>query len=105
MKDVLLCVGFIVLYLFFVKARGWFYPKSPVQTAQAVVLSRRGEMPNKSYSNFHATKMRYFATFSLGSDKLELSVSSSQYTRLIEGSSGELNWRDKELVSFKPETD
>ena len=69
----------------------------------ALVLSRRGQVNDGSYTNFRNGRVQYLVTFRIGGENKELAASASQYTRLVEGSRGRITWQDNALVDFIPE--
>ena len=104
MEQILLGAGLIALCVLAVKAPKIFRSKDPVKTASALVVARRADVSNSTYSTFQNSKIQYWITFRLEEETMELSVSSSQYSRILEGAQGQLTWQDKTLVSFEPES-
>ena len=101
MEQTLLVIALIAICAFALRAPKLFKSKDPVQIAPAEVISRRCVMPDSSYSNFRGSKMRYFVAFKINEETKELTVTSTQYTHLLEGTQGNLTWQGNTFVDFQ----
>ena len=102
-EQVLLGLGFVILCILAVKAPKMFAAKAPVKTAKAQVLSRKGEMAFAMLPTQWGSRPTYQVSFSIGEETIVLNVDATQYTRLLEGTSGLLTWRDNTMVNFVSE--
>ena len=103
-EQIFLGLGFVIICILAVKAPKLFTSKAPVKTAKAEVISRKGEMSSAMLPSQWGGRPNYQVSFCVGEETIVLNVDATQYTRLLEGTSGLLTWRDNTLVDFIPET-
>ena len=78
--------------------------KSPRLTVQATVVSKRMEVSHHHNSESHMTNSStwYYATFQVESgDRMELTVSGSDYGYLVEGDHGKLTFQGTRFLGFE----
>lgn len=86
--------------------------RSPRLTVPAVVVTKRWHVSHHHHANagdmsgahgYHTTSStRYYATFEVASgDRMELSVSASEYGMLVEGDKGDLTFQGTRYLSFE----
>ena len=78
--------------------------KSPRLTVQATVVSKRMEVSHHHNSDTHMTSSStwYYATFQVESgDRMELTVSGSDYGYLVEGDHGKLTFQGTRFLGFE----
>ena len=78
--------------------------KSPRLTVQATVVSKRMEVSHHHNSDTHMTNSStwYYATFQVESgDRMELTVSGSDYGYLVEGDHGKLTFQGTRFLGFE----
>ena len=102
-ESILLCLALVALCVLALKAPKRFASKAPVKTAKATVLGRKGEIAAGVLPAQWGGRPTYQASFSIGEETIVLTVDAAHYTRLLEGTSGLLTWRDNTLVGFVPE--
>lgn len=72
---------------------------TPVQTARALVLSRRVRHNNSIY---HEIPWLYLVTFRLeNGEPLELQTSEATYSAMKEGSTWQITWQDACLTAYE----
>ena len=103
-EQLLLGLGFVVICILAIKAPRLFASKSPVMQAAAEVVSRKGELPSATLPTQWGGRLNYHVTFRVEGETKELQVNTSQFTRLVEGATGILTWRDNTLVDFVPDS-
>ena len=103
-EQIFLGLAFVIICILAVKAPKLFASKATVKTAKAEVLSRKGEMTSAMLPSQWGGRPSYQVSFSVGEETIVLTVDAAQYTRLLEGTSGLLTWRDNTMVDFVPET-
>lgn len=103
MESVLLGLAFVALCVLALKAPKLFTSRAPVKTAKATVLGRRGEIAAGALPTQWGGHPTYQVSYSVGEETITLTVDAAHYTRLLEGTSGLLTWRDNTLVDFVPE--
>ena len=85
---------------------------SPRLTVPAVVVTKRYHVSHHQHANagdmsgahgYHTTSStRYYVTFEFASgDRMELSVSASEYGMLVEGDKGDLTFQGTRYLSFE----
>ena len=77
---------------------------SPRLTVQATVVSKRMEVSHHHNSDTHMTNSStwYYATFQVESgDRMELTVSGSDYGYLVEGDHGKLTFQGTRFLGFE----
>ena len=100
MEQMLLVIGLAAVCILALKGPKLLRSREPAKTAPAEVVTRRCVMPDGSYSNFRGSKMEYYVAFLVDDHPLELSVTSTQYTQLLEGTRGTLTWQGTTLTDF-----
>ena len=103
MESVLLGLAIVAICVLAMKAPKQFASKAPAKTAKATVLARKGEMASATLPSQWGGRPTYQISFSIGEETIVLTVDAAHYTRLLEGTSGLLTWRDNTLVDFVPE--
>ena len=101
MEQILLGLALVAICILAVKRPSLPGAKTPVQTASAEVISRKGEMGAGLPANWGG-RANFQVTFRVEDKEIVLSANAQQYTRLPEGTKGTLTWRDHTLVSFTP---
>ena len=102
-EPILLGLAFVAICILAVKAPRLFASKSPVMTATAEVLSRKGELSAAALPAQWGGRPNYQVTFRVDGKNMVLHADAQQYTRLLEGTCGTLCWRNDTLVSFVPD--
>lgn len=77
---------------------------SPRLTVQAKVVSKRGDVSHHHDAGTHTshTSTTYYVTFQVASgDRMELSVSGSEYGMLAEGDFGDLTFQGTRYLGFE----
>ena len=103
-EQIFLGLAFVIICILAVKVPKLFVSKAPVKTAKAEVLSRKGDMTSAMLPSQWGGRPNYQVSFRAGEEIIVLTVDATQYTRLLEGTSGLLTWRDNTMVDFVPET-
>lgn len=99
----LLIIGIMIVISFF----RWlaFRPKGSRKelTGHAVVISRRVKQSSGGAGG-GLSRWDYMVSFDLGSKRLELYVTQTDFARLTEGMEGQLVWQYENLISFIPDS-
>ena len=103
-EQFLLGLAFVAVCILAVKSPRIFASKSPVKTARATVVCRKGELSAAALPAQWGGKPNYQVTFCVDGENMVLSADARQYTRLLEGTSGLLSWKDDTLVDFVPDS-
>ena len=74
---------------------------SPRLTVPATVIAKRDQVSVHHHDHHRHTSTRYFVTFQVESgDRMELSLSGTEFGMLIEGDQGQLTFQGTRFLSF-----
>jgi hypothetical protein len=75
--------------------------QSPRLTVPATVIAKRDQVSVHHHDHHRHTSTRYFVTFQVESgDRMELSLSGTEFGMLIEGDQGQLTFQGTRFLSF-----
>ena len=99
-----LLVAGVILFVAIQGLRQWNQNNhSPRLTVEATVVTKRTEVTHhRNDDGFSRSSTWYYATFQVESgDRMELSVSGSEYGMLVEGDQGSLTFQGTRYLSFE----
>lgn len=78
--------------------------RSPVLSVEAKVVAKRADVSHHTHHHenhrHRSTSTSYYVTFEVSADRMELSVSGSEYGMLVEGDFGKLTFQGTRYKGF-----